>query len=191
MVAQIVYDANLEQFFTDQQFLFLLSLISRHSQGIGTSSFSKWAENCEAYVANNAPECARINQLIETLFNKMDDVSGPFLNCEGSGLYSLSSLINHSCVPNSEVRFPHNNNLLVVKAIDNIDPGEEISICYLDECMQSRSRHSRVKYLQENYFFTCKCSKCQSQLNDPDVTSEEESSSEDDKFSDDEEMNCD
>jgi len=192
MVGQIVFDSTLEQFFAERQFLLLLSLLSRHSQGIGTSAFSKWAENCEHFVANNAAECTRINQLIETLFQRMDDLSGPFLNCEGSGLYTLSSQINHSCVPNAEIRFPYNNNRLVVKAIDSINPGDEITICYLNECMQYRSRHSRVKYLKENYFFTCKCRKCESQINDPDVTSDEEESTDEDKFSDDDDddMNC-
>jgi len=37
-------------------------------------------------------------------------VAGMFLNCEGSGLYVTQSKCNHSCSPNAEVCFLHNNN---------------------------------------------------------------------------------
>lgn len=52
--------------------------------------------------------------------------------------------------------------------------GEEICISYLDDCLLSRSRHSRQKELRDNYLFNCTCQKCEEQKNDPDVTSEEE-----------------
>lgn len=49
-------------------------------------------------------------------------------------------------------------------------------ISYLDECTLERSRHSRQKILKENYLFECRCEKCDEQVNDADVTSEEEMS---------------
>lgn len=52
--------------------------------------------------------------------------------------------------------------------------GEEICISYLDDCLLSRSRHSRQKELRENYLFNCSCQKCEEQKGDPDVTSDEE-----------------
>lgn len=156
-----------------------MALIARNGQGIGTSPFSKWAANVERMVEGNANECNRINSLIENLYEKMDEHSGMFLNNEGSGLYRLQSVFNHSCEPNAEVQFPHNDNTLVVKAKHDIQPGEEIFNCYLDECIQSRSRHTRIKFIREHYLFTCKCTKCQRQINDPDVTSEEEESESD------------
>uniref|UniRef100_W5KWC2 Protein-lysine N-trimethyltransferase SMYD5 n=1 Tax=Astyanax mexicanus TaxID=7994 RepID=W5KWC2_ASTMX len=100
--------------------------------------------------------------------------TGDFLNCEGSGLYLLQSSCNHSCVPNAEASFPDNNFLLHLSALSDISPGEEICISYLDCCQRDRSRHSRHKILRENYLFVCSCQKCMSQMDDADVTSEEE-----------------
>ena len=76
------------------------------------------------------------------------------------------------------VEFPYSNNTLVVTAIRNIIPGEEICIGYLDECELARSRHSRQKILSSFYLFVCVCEKCNSQVNDPDVTSADESTDE-------------
>lgn len=120
-------------------------------------------------------------------------VAGEFLNNEGSGLYLLQSKINHSCVPNAQSTFPYSNDIVVLKATRDIQPGEEICISYLDECQLERSRHSRQKVngkkfktyliflknillqiLKENYIFVCNCPKCQLQSNDPDETSEDE-----------------
>lgn len=79
-------------------------------------------------------------------------VAGEFLNNEGSGLYLIQSKINHSCVPNAESTFPYSNDIVVLKAIKPIQPGEEICISYIDECQLDRSRHSRQKvYIFEKY----------------------------------------
>lgn len=99
---------------------------------------------------------------------------GSFLDNEGSGLYTLQSAVNHSCVPNAIVEFPYSNNVLVLKAIRDIHPEEEICISYLDEYDLKRSRHSRQAALSSLYLFVCLCSKCLSQANDPDLTSEDE-----------------
>lgn len=64
------------------------------------------------------------------------------------------------------------------------ETGEEICISYLDDCLLSRSRHSRQKELRENYLFSCTCEKCEEQKNDLDVTSEEEEEEEDDESMD-------
>lgn len=104
----------------------------------------------------------------------MDRVSGQFLNCEGSGLYSLQSSCNHSCEPNAEVTFPYNNSTLALKALCSIQPEEEIVICYLGECDRERSRHSRQRLLRENYLFSCACAKCECQAGEPEVISSED-----------------
>lgn len=71
-----------------------------------------------------------------------------------------------------------------MKAVTDIQPGEEICISYLDECSLQRSRHSRRKELLENYLFNCECSLCELQKNDPDVTSDEEEDEQDDEIDD-------
>lgn len=190
LVGEITADPFLSRILNAERgFLTLLALVARNGQGIGTNAFSKWAENVERLVANNAGELATINTMIDQLYQRMDEVTGlTFLNNEGSGLYRLQSGVNHSCEPNAQVTFPNNNNRLVLQALRNIEPGEEITICYLDECMQSRSRHTRRKYLLENYLFTCTCTKCEAQAADPDVTSDEEEDDDDDGGDEDEDM---
>lgn len=101
-------------------------------------------------------------------------VVGTFLNNEGSGLYALQSAINHSCSPNAIIEFPYSNSTLVVKATKNIQPGDEITIGYLDECELERSRHSRQKALKSLYLFLCQCDKCLMQADDPDESSDED-----------------
>ncbi|OTF78084.1 SET and MYND domain-containing protein (SMYD)-like protein [Euroglyphus maynei] len=173
--------------------MLLVKILARIKQdSTFIQKLQQFSKNCERLVANNPDECEQINQLVETLFEKMEKISGCFLNTEGSGLYELQSCINHSCQPNSEVCFLHNNFILSLKALETINPGEEITICYLDECWRDRSRHSRNKYIRENYLFTCQCPKCQQQMNDPDVTSDEDDDSDlQSNPDDDEAMNCD
>ncbi|XP_058821496.1 histone-lysine N-trimethyltransferase SMYD5 [Topomyia yanbarensis] len=162
----------------------LLALIGTNGQGIGTSSFADWVRNVTDIEMNEMQREA-LDVTIDNLYNKLDDVVGSFLNNEGSALYARQSKVNHSCAPNTECRFPHSNNVLALTTIRDIDAGQEICISYLDECALERSRHSRQKMLSENYLFQCKCEKCESQVADPDETSEEEGSSEEEQQMDD------
>jgi hypothetical protein len=73
---------------------------------------------------------------------------GSFLNSEGSALYALQSVCNHSCDPNAMPSFPHSNFQLAMCAVRDIAPGDEILISYLDDCVLERSRHSRHKLLR-------------------------------------------
>jgi len=36
-------------------------------------------------------------------------------------------------------------------------------------------------FFRQNYVFTCRCIKCEEQINDPDITSDDDSEMEDDK----------
>ncbi|XP_003706005.2 SET and MYND domain containing, class 5 [Megachile rotundata] len=171
-----------EHWFTPDGFRSLLALVGTNGQGIGTSSFSRWVKNVSAL---ELPEEERIYvfKLIDRIYDDMEEAVGSFLNNEGSGLYILQSAVNHSCIPNAIVEFPYSNNVLVLKAIRDIHPEEEICISYLDECDLERSRHSRQKALSSLYLFICCCSKCLSQTNDPDLTSEDEIDEIDDNMS--------
>ncbi|ELU09739.1 hypothetical protein CAPTEDRAFT_159764 [Capitella teleta] len=172
---------QVQQWFSPEGFRSLVALIGTNGQGIGTSSLSVWVKNCEDL---DLPEDEKrqLDAAIDRLYEDIDKLSGDFINCEGSGLYLLQSTCNHSCMPNAEITFPHNNSTLAVKALSNIKTGEEICISYLDECALERSRHSRHKILRENYLFNCNCSKCESQLDEADVTSEEEMEDEEDEI---------
>lgn len=171
-------DPSVQWFLTPDGFDSLLALVGRNGQGVGTSPLSQWVKQTEK-LRISPKEKKQLDLLIDKIYEEIDQHAGPFLNNDGSGLFYLQSTINHSCDPNSVVEFPFNNHELVVNATKNISAGEEIYICYLDECDSERSRHSRQKMLQENYLFQCQCQKCRSQQDEPDVTSDEEMSDED------------
>ncbi|XP_046823787.1 histone-lysine N-trimethyltransferase SMYD5 isoform X1 [Vespa velutina] len=157
--------------FTPEGFRSLLALVGTNGQGIGTNAFAQWVGNVNVLKLPK-DEKIHINKFINRLYDDMKEVVGSFLNNEGSGLYVLQSKINHSCLSNADVEFPYSNNVLVLKATRDIQPGEEICISYLEDC-ELRSRHSRQKALKSYYLFICSCEKCQSEAGDPDETSDD------------------
>ncbi|KAG8453241.1 hypothetical protein GDO86_000029, partial [Hymenochirus boettgeri] len=168
-----LYEEGVSRWFTPEGFRSLFALVGTNGQGIGTSSLSQWVHTCDT-LELPASEREKLDARIDQLYKDIEKETGEFLNCEGSGLYMLQSCCNHSCVPNAEASFPDNNFLLHLIAVEDIKPGEEICISYLDCCQRDRSRHSRHKILRENYLFVCSCPKCLEQAGDLDVTSEEE-----------------
>ncbi|XP_055317017.1 histone-lysine N-trimethyltransferase SMYD5 [Sitodiplosis mosellana] len=160
----------------------LFALIGINGQGIGTSSFADWAQ-CVSGLSLEEDERMAITDLIDSCYAQLEEGTGlEWLNIEGSALYSIGSKANHSCVPNAQTSFPHSNHNLHLKAIRDIQCGEEICISYLDDCFLSRSRHSRRKELRENYLFMCTCQKCEAQKDDEDVTSDEEMDDDDEEM---------
>ncbi|XP_035017834.1 histone-lysine N-trimethyltransferase SMYD5 [Hippoglossus stenolepis] len=168
-----LYDEHLSRWFAPEGFRSLFALVGTNGQGIGTSSLSQWVHGCDA-LELPAQQREQLDSFIDQLYKDIEKETGDFLNCEGSGLFLLQSSCNHSCSPNAEASFPDNNFLLHLRALGDIHPGEEICISYLDCCQRDRSRHSRHKTLRENYLFVCSCPKCVSQMDELDVTSEEE-----------------
>ncbi|KAF7468292.1 Hypothetical predicted protein [Marmota monax] len=150
-----------------------LGLLSNHGLPGTLSSLSQWVHACDA-LELKPQDREQLDAFIDQLYKDIEAATGEFLNCEGSGLFVLQSCCNHSCVPNAETSFPENNFLLHVTALEDIKPGEEICISYLDCCQRERSRHSRHKILRENYLFVCSCPKCLAEADEPNVTSEEE-----------------
>lgn len=144
------------------------------------SSLSQWVHACDA-LELKPQDREQLDAFIDQLYKDIEAATGEFLNCEGSGLFVLQSCCNHSCVPNAETSFPENNFLLHVTALEDIKPGEEICISYLDCCQRERSRHSRHKILRENYLFVCSCPKCLAEADEPNVTSEEEDEEEEEE----------
>ena len=138
-----------ESWLTPEGFRQLFSLIGRNSQGIGTSPFSVWVENCSSKLTTlNKVEKKKLDKFIDKVYSTLDKVSASFLNAEGSGLYEFQSMCNHSCKPNAEISYKNNNFVLTLVALDDIRVGDEICISYLDECQLHRSRHSRRKLLK-------------------------------------------
>jgi hypothetical protein len=166
-------DEDFGKYLTYDGFIQILAIIGTNSQGIGSSSFANWVNNVND-VDISDDQRKELDDFIDSLYTKFQDTVGEFLNNEGSGLYEIQSKINHSCLPNAEIKFPKSNHVVEVVALRDIQENEEICISYLDECQLQRSRHSRQKYLLANYLFECDCLKCQSEINQPDETSDEE-----------------
>uniref|UniRef100_A0A674JRW3 Protein-lysine N-trimethyltransferase SMYD5 n=1 Tax=Terrapene triunguis TaxID=2587831 RepID=A0A674JRW3_9SAUR len=187
LFTEALYEEHLSRWFTPEGFRSLFALVGTNGQGIGTSSLSQWVHACDA-LELPPHEREQLDAFIDQLYKDIEKETGEFLNCEGSGLYVLQSCCNHSCIPNAETSFPDNNFLLHLIALEEIKPGEEICISYLDCCQRERSRHSRHKILREHYLFTCSCPKCLAQADDANLTSEEEEELEGEGETDDAEL---
>lgn len=155
-----------------------ITTLGTNGQGVGTSAISQWVTKSSELPLSDG-EKTKLDNFIDRLYEDMDQHSGNFLNNEGVALFSLQSSCNHSCVPNAEPTYLHNNSRLSLVALMDIKTDDEICISYLDECSLQRSRHSRNKELSENYLFKCSCPKCEQQAHDPDITSDEEEEMED------------
>lgn len=72
------------------------------------------------------------------------------------GLYPLSSLMNHNCIPNTRNIF-RNDYSMAVYASKDIETGEEILSCYTGQlwCTAARRCH-----LYKTKKFWCKCARC-------------------------------
>ena len=78
-----------------------------------------------------------------------------------------SSLLNHSCAPNTVITF--SGRTLNLHALDHIEDGEELTINYVDT---TNPTNARQEELRERYFFACHCQKCTKPELQPDVTIE-------------------
>ena len=67
-------------------------------------------------------------------------------------------------------------------ALKPLKAGEQIFISYLDEAVQGSGRHTRQKWLRDNYLFICRCSRCLEQADDASVTSEDDDSEDDESM---------
>lgn len=73
------------------------------------------------------------------------------------GLYLLSALLNHSCMPNTRNVYSKNYNM-AVHASRDIETGEEILTCYTGLLWCTPARRCQ---LQKTKNFWCKCKRCE------------------------------
>ncbi|KAK3032520.1 hypothetical protein RJ639_036435 [Escallonia herrerae] len=73
----------------------------------------------------------------------------------GTGLYPVTSIINHSCFSNSVLVFE--GKMAVIRAVQSIPEGTEVFISYIET---AGSTMTRQKALKEQYYFTCTCPRC-------------------------------
>ena len=80
--------------------------------------------------------------------------------CEGTGFFSLQSLVNHSCVPNVKIEQREDDLDSTIKftATREIKAGEELTMNYIGDGLDFESRTDALK----DYGFTCTCPLCAS-----------------------------
>lgn len=73
------------------------------------------------------------------------------------GAFPEVSNLNHDCRPNAVYYIDPTTLMHITTAVRAIEPGEEISLSYLDPFASQEERHERA---QRAWGFVCKCSQC-------------------------------
>ena len=88
-----------------------------------------------------------------------------------TGIFPITSLVNHSCDPNSVLNFvggPHSAfRRLNLRATRSILKGTEITICYGPHKNKIHSVKNRREALQNQYNFFCNCEACKTEKEEP------------------------
>ncbi|XP_037541788.1 N-lysine methyltransferase SMYD2-B [Nematolebias whitei] len=79
----------------------------------------------------------------------------------GASIYPDVALINHSCLPSVIVTY--NGTSAEVRAVQDMKPGDEVLISYIDLLYPTDDRNTR---LRESYYFTCDCHECRTKSKD-------------------------
>lgn len=79
----------------------------------------------------------------------------------GNAVYLLTSFFRHSCAPNAATSF--SGNRVEIRAIKTIMPGDQITIAYTDLTFAKKIRHD---FLKTEYYFDCKCTRCESDFDE-------------------------
>ncbi|KAJ6820363.1 putative histone-lysine N-methyltransferase ATXR4 isoform X1 [Iris pallida] len=74
----------------------------------------------------------------------------------GNAVYMLPSFYNHDCDPNAHILWIDNVDARL-KALRDIEAGEELRICYIDASMDYGARQN---LLTEGFGFRCSCLRC-------------------------------
>uniref|UniRef100_A0A7N0RGD5 SET domain-containing protein n=1 Tax=Kalanchoe fedtschenkoi TaxID=63787 RepID=A0A7N0RGD5_KALFE len=74
----------------------------------------------------------------------------------GNAVYILPSFYNHDCDPNTHIVWVDNSDAKL-KALRDIDQGEELRICYIDASMDHEARQ---RLLLGGFGFQCQCPRC-------------------------------
>ncbi|XP_055770198.1 N-lysine methyltransferase SMYD2-A-like [Salvelinus fontinalis] len=79
----------------------------------------------------------------------------------GSAVFPDVALMNHSCSPNVIVTYKGTE--AEVRAVQDIQPGDEVFNSYIDLLYPTDDRNER---LRDSYFFTCVCDECATRSKD-------------------------
>ena len=90
------------------------------------------------------------------------DFNDVFPPTQGMAIFMLHSALNHSCCPNARCSFEDTDERAIVRvhATRAIAEGEEITISYFGDDVDSMSLLQRREALALQYLFHCECVRC-------------------------------
>ncbi|XP_026551545.1 N-lysine methyltransferase SMYD2 isoform X1 [Pseudonaja textilis] len=107
------------------------------------------------------------NQALVVLFGQVNcngfTIEDEELSHLGSAIFPDVALMNHSCCPNVIVTYK--GTVAEVRAVQEIETGDEIFTSYIDLLYPTEDRNDRLK---DSYFFTCDCRECLTKEKDKD-----------------------
>jgi hypothetical protein len=87
------------------------------------------------------------------------------------GMFNMLSKVNHACRPNCVMVNPlnnnNNNNMLALVTTEEVQPGQELFIAYMDVDTCWLSREKRREELFAEHGFVCNCADCADCMNCP------------------------
>ena len=99
---------------------------------------------------------------LEKLYTNTYSVMTEELVPVAAGVYSLASLLNHSCRPNCVQHF--SGNQITIRAIESVGVGEELTVSYIDIVQRLGERREE---LMKGYLFNCECTQCMEEYDKP------------------------
>uniref|UniRef100_A0A0D9XJL6 SET domain-containing protein n=1 Tax=Leersia perrieri TaxID=77586 RepID=A0A0D9XJL6_9ORYZ len=115
----------------------------------------EWYINVLARIRINA---FRI-ELVATSYEDLLSSAVALVACDaavGNAVYMLPSFYNHDCDPNTHIVWLETADARL-KALCDIEEGEELRICYIDASMDVDARQ---KILADGFGFQCRCLRC-------------------------------
>lgn len=126
---------------------------------------------CDEFVAAAGDNNVNIKKA--QMAEKFKDVTAIFYNNDISSvdeskcLFLTMALLNHSCDPNSSwARAEENARILELRAIREIEAGEEITVSYISVEGRYSDTAARQTRLRNGWAFTCICRLCQTREED-------------------------
>ena len=92
---------------------------------------------------------------LEKLYTNTYSIVTEELVSVAAGVYSLASLLNHSCRPNCIQRFCGNQ--ISIRGLERVGAGEELTVSYIDTVQGLGGRREE---LMKGYLFKCECPRC-------------------------------
>ncbi|RLN17349.1 histone-lysine N-methyltransferase ATXR4 [Panicum miliaceum] len=140
----------------EEEFELLESIFRKAGfQEVTTFLTKEWYINVLARIRINA---FRI-ELVASSYENLLSSAAASVSCDasvGNAVYMLPSFYNHDCDPNTHIVWLENVDVKL-KALRDIEEGEELRICYIDTSMDVNARQ---KILADGFGFECHCLRC-------------------------------